>query len=100
MGFIRNKLGFQAKSVNLTKVKRRTYMSFIKNECKCKYCNSINKYYWLFPDSKFEQIPNEEYTQAESNNFGDHYVISVKCNNCNKIIMVNYSLDGKEIKGK
>ena len=73
-------------------------MSFIKNECKCKYCNSINKYYWIFPDGKFEQIPNEEYTQAESNNFGNHYVISVKCNNCNKITMVNYSFEGKEIK--
>lgn len=72
-------------------------MSFIRNECKCKYCGSINKYYWLFPDSKFERVPNDEYTSAESDKLGGYYTISVKCSKCNQITIVNYTLNGEEI---
>ena len=75
------------------------YMSYIHNSYKCKKCERKIEYVWLYPDLKFETVPDENrYVFASHDKDFTKYEVYVKCPSCEMISSFEYSLSG-EFKG-
>lgn len=70
-------------------------MSFIKGTVQCRFCKAELKYFWLFPDAKFEIRPSlEEYIWADHSSATKHYIVSVECSKCKGITTVFFDKNG------
>lgn len=73
-------------------------MSYIHNFCKCETCQKEFEYVWLYPDAKFEVIPDrEKYVFANHNRVYTKYEVCTRCPSCKTISCFEYSLEGKYI---
>lgn len=68
-------------------------MSYIRENCNCSNCGNELAYAWLFPDGRFEKIP-QDCQIAVHNSTVDGFDVSVKCEICRIINIIKFNKQG------